>query len=303
MGRTMSSDLKDMQAFLQVARAGGFREAARATGGSAANLSDSVRRIEAQLAVRLLNRTTRSVRLTDAGRTLFDRIDPAFREIADAAEALGPYRDSPTGTLRLNVPVSAARLLPQLLPAFMGAYPDISVEIFTQESFVDVIAAGCDAGIRYGERLQKDMIAMPIGPRTQRSATAAATSYLERRGFPTHPRNLMEHNCIRGRFPSGAIAQWEFERDGELITVVPRGQLLVEIGDGIDLAVHSAAAGEGVVHLFEEWLQPMLASGQLVPVLQDWWQTFPGPFLYYPSRTLVPPPLRSFIDFVKARAC
>lgn len=298
----MTTKLADMQAFTQVARAGGFREAARLAGLSASNLSDAVKRLELQLGVRLFHRTTRSVGLTDAGKALLARVEPALRELDTATDAISALRGTPAGTLRLNVPVSAARLvLPHVLPAFLTAYPDIRVEVQTQESFVDVIAEGCDAGIRYGERLQQDMIAIPIGPRIQRSATAAAPSYLERRGRPSHPRDLFAHDCIRGQFPSGVVAGWEFEQDGEVITVVPQGQLLVEIGGGIDLAVELATAGNGIVHLFEDWLQPYFAAGRLVPVLEPWWQSFPGPFLYYPNRTLMPPPLRAFVDFVKSR--
>ncbi|TQT38243.1 LysR family transcriptional regulator, partial [Xanthomonas perforans] len=193
-----------MEAFVRVARAGGFREAAKSAGVSASTYSDAIKRMEASLGVRLFNRTTRSVVLTDAGNALLARIAPALLELENAREVVSAFRDTPTGTLRLNVPVSAARLvLPRILPAFMAAYPDITLEILTEESFVDVIAARCDAGIRYGERLQQDMVAIPIGPRVQRIATAAAPGYLDRRGRPTHPRELVAHDCIRGRFPSG----------------------------------------------------------------------------------------------------
>ncbi len=298
----MTNQLGEMQAFVLVARAAGFREAARVAGISASKLSDAVKRLEARLGVRLLNRTTRSVGLTDAGKALLARIEPALRELDTATDAMSGFRSTPTGTLRLNVPVSAARLvLPRILPPFMARYPDISVEVLTQESFVDVIAAGCDAGIRYGERLQQEMIALPIGPRVQRSATAASPSYLDRRGRPAHPRDLFDHDCIRGRFPSGVVSEWEFEQGEDVITIVPRGQLLVELGGGVDLAIEAAVAGNGIVHLFEDWLQPHLASGALEPVLKPWWQTFQGPFLYYPNRALVPPPLRAFIDFVRAQ--
>ncbi|MFA4576056.1 LysR family transcriptional regulator, partial [Xanthomonas perforans] len=191
-----------MEAFVRVARAGGFREAAKSAGVSASTYSDAIKRMEASLGVRLFNRTTRSVVLTDAGNALLARIAPALLELENAREVVSAFRDTPTGTLRLNVPVSAARLvLPRILPAFMAAYPDITLEILTEESFVDVIAARCDAGIRYGERLQQDMVAIPIGPRVQRIATAAAPGYLDRRGRPTHPRELVAHDCIRGRFP------------------------------------------------------------------------------------------------------
>ncbi len=296
----MSGHLADMEAFVRVARAGGFREAAKSAGVSASTYSDAIKRMEASLGVRLFNRTTRSVVLTDAGNALLARIAPALLELENAREVVSAFRDTPTGTLRLNVPVSAARLvLPRILPAFMAAYPDITLEILTEESFVDVIAARCDAGIRYGERLQQDMVAIPIGPRVQRIATAAAPGYLDRRGRPTHPRELVAHDCIRGRFPSGAIAEWEFERDGEVVTIVPQGQLLVEIGGGIELAIQAAIAGSGILHLFEQWLQPQFDTGALEPILRPWWQPFQGPYLYYPNRTLTPPALRAFIEFVK----
>ncbi|APP02012.1 LysR family transcriptional regulator [Xanthomonas perforans] len=289
-----------MEAFVRVARAGGFREAAKSAGVSASTYSDAIKRMEASLGVRLFNRTTRSVVLTDAGNALLARIAPALLELENAREVVSAFRDTPTGTLRLNVPVSAARLvLPRILPAFMAAYPDITLEILTEESFVDVIAARCDAGIRYGERLQQDMVAIPIGPRVQRIATAAAPGYLDRRGRPTHPRELVAHDCIRGRFPSGVIAEWEFERDGEVVTIVPQGQLLVEIGGGIELAIQAAIAGSGILHLFEQWLQPQFDAGVLEPILRPWWQPFQGPYLYYPNRTLTPPALRAFIEFVK----
>ncbi len=296
----MSGHLADMEAFVRVARAGGFREAAKSAGVSASTYSDAIKRMEASLGVRLFNRTTRSVVLTDAGNALLARIAPALLELENAREVVSAFRDTPTGTLRLNVPVSAARLLlPRILPAFMAAYPDITLEILTEESFVDVIAARCDAGIRYGERLQQDMVAIPIGPRVQRIATAAAPGYLDRRGRPTHPRELVAHDCIRGRFPSGVIAEWEFERDGEVVTIVPQGQLLVEIGGGIELAIQAAIAGSGILHLFEQWLQPQFDTGALEPILRPWWQPFQGPYLYYPNRTLTPPALRAFIEFVK----
>ncbi|MBV6807510.1 LysR family transcriptional regulator [Xanthomonas euvesicatoria] len=289
-----------MEAFVRVARAGGFREAAKSAGVSASTYSDAIKRMEASLGVRLFNRTTRSVVLTDAGNALLARIAPALLELENAREVVSAFRDTPTGTLRLNVPVSAARLvLPRILPAFMAAYPDITLEILTEESFVDVIAARCDAGIRYGERLQQDMVAIPIGPRVQRIATAAAPGYLDRRGRPTHPRELVAHDCIRGRFPSGVIAEWVFERDGEVVTIVPQGQLLVEIGGGIELAIQAAIAGSGILHLFEQWLQPQFDTGALEPILRPWWQPFQGPYLYYPNRTLTPPALRAFIEFVK----
>jgi DNA-binding transcriptional LysR family regulator len=299
----MKVDLNDLNALVAVARAGGFREAARANGISASSLSEAVRRLEAQVGVRLLNRTTRSVAPTDAGKGLLSRLVPALTEVEAALETVNDFRDRPAGTLRLNVPVVAARLvLPAIVPPFLAAYPDIRLEIIAEENFVDILEAGCDAGIRYDERLEQDMIAVPIGPRVQRFATAAAPSYLARRGRPEHPHDLLHHACLRGRFPSGTIPPWEFERDGEVVRVDPTGQLIVRIGGGADLNVDAALAGTGIIYLFEDWLRPHLDSGALEPILEPWWQSFSGPFLYYPGRRLVPPPLKAFVDFIRALA-
>ncbi|AOJ27784.1 MULTISPECIES: LysR family transcriptional regulator [Burkholderia] len=298
----MQTDLGDLNAFMAVARAGGFRDAARMTGLSASGLSEAVRRLEARLGVRLLHRTTRSVVPTEAGERLLARLGPALTEVAAALDDIDEFRDRPAGTLKLNVPVSASRLvLPAIVPRFLDAYPDIRLEVIADESFVDVLAAGCDAGIRYDERLEQDMIAVPIGPRVQRFATAAAPGYLDRHGRPRHPRDLLDHKCLRGRFASGAMLPWEFERDGEVVRVEPAaGPLLVQIGGASELLVDAALAGTGILHLFEEWVRPHFDSGALERVLEPWWRPFPGPFLYYPGRRLVPPALRAFIDFIKA---
>jgi DNA-binding transcriptional LysR family regulator len=297
----MAADIGDLNAFMTVARAGGFRDGARASGSSASGLSEAVRRLEAKLGVRLLNRTTRSVAPTEAGARLLDRLGPALAEVEAAMDVVNGYRDSPSGPLRLNVPVVAARLvLPGIVPAFLAAHPDIELQVIAEDGFVDMLAAGCDAGIRYGERLEQDMIAVPIGPREQRFATAASPDYLARRGTPEHPRDLLDHACVRGQFASGAMHDWEFERDGEIVKVTPKGPLIVRIGAATDLAVDAAVAGTGIIHLFEDWLRPHLDSGALVPVLEPWWQRFSGPFLYYPGRRHLPAPLRAFIDFVAA---
>jgi DNA-binding transcriptional LysR family regulator len=298
----MKADLGDLNAFIAVARAGGFRDGARASGVSASGISEAVRRLEAQLGVRLLHRTTRSVVLTEAGKRLLDRLGPALTEVEAALDVVNNFRDRPAGALRLNVPVSAVRLvLPAIVPPFLAAYPEIKLEIFAEDSFVDMLAAGCDAGIRYEERLEQDMIAVPIGPRVQRFATAAAPAYLDRHGRPEHPRDLLTHACLRGRFSSGTMTTpWEFERDGETVRVDPTGPLLVSVGTATDLAVDAAIAGTGIVCLFEDWLRPYFASGALLPVLEPWWPRFSGPYLYYSGRRLVPAPLRAFIDFVKS---
>jgi DNA-binding transcriptional LysR family regulator len=299
----MQIDPSDLGLFVDVARAGGFRQAARINGRSASRLSEIVRGLEEQLGVRLLNRTTRSVVPTEAGARLLERLGPALAEMEAAVDVVNGYRDRPAGALRLNVPTVAARLvLPAIIPPFLAAYPEVRVEVTVEERFVDIIAAGCDAGIRYDERLEADMIAMPIGARVQRFATAAAPAYLARHGRPEHPRDLLRHACLRTQFPSGVRAAWEFERDAEVLRIDPTGPLVVTAGGAADLAVEAAVAGVGVVHLFEDLLRPHLDRGTLEPVLQPWWQPFSGPFLYYPGRRLVPAPLRAFVDFVRATA-
>jgi DNA-binding transcriptional LysR family regulator len=299
----MDANLADLNAFLAVARAKGFREAARANGGSASAFSEAVRRLETQLGVRLLHRTTRSVSITEAGQRLVERLAPALTEVQAALDVVNGFRDRPAGTLRLNVAVSAARLiLPSIVPAFLAAYPDIELEVLADDSFVDVLAVGCDAGIRYEERLEKDMIAVPIGPRVQRFALAAAPAYLDRCGRPQHPSDLLHHACLRGRFTSGALPAWEFERDGEVVRIHPTGPLIVQIGSAVDLIVDAAIAGTGLVYLFEDWLRPQLDNSALEPVLEAWWPRFSGPFLYYSGRRLLPAPLRAFIDFIRAQA-
>jgi len=296
----MAIELNDLAAFASVAQAGGFREGARLSGVSASRLSEAVRRLEAQLGLRLLNRTTRSIAPTEAGARLLERLAPALGEVNAALDGVNAFRGRPAGTLRLNVPMTVSRLvLPAIVPPFLKAYPDIRLEVIVEEGFVDVLAAGCDAGVRYEERLEQDMIAVPIGPRVQRFATAASPTYLETHGRPQHPRDLLNHACIRGQFASGRVAIWEFEREGEIVRIDPTGPLVVRLGGAADLAVDAAIAGVGIVSSFEDWLRPELDSGALEPVLEPWWQSFSGPFLYYPGRRHLPAPLRAFVDFIK----
>lgn len=296
----MAMEMNDLAAFVSVARAGGFRDAARIAGVSASSLSTAVRRLEAKLGLRLLNRTTRSVAPTEAGERLIEKLTPLFSEMEAALDVLNVFRDKPTGTLRLNVPSGAARIvLPGIVARFLQVYPGIRVEVVVEDGFVDVLSIGCDAGIRYDERLEQDMIAMPIGPRVQRFATAATPAYLDAHGRPTHPGELLSHACLRGQFSSGAMPSWDFERDGEVIRVDPSGPLVVRPAAAVELALSAALAGLGVIHLYESMLRPYLESGALEPILEPWWQRFTGPFLYYPGRRHLPAPLRAFVDFLK----
>jgi len=299
----MATELDDLATFVAVVRAGGFRDAARLGNASASGLSEAVRRLETRLGVRLLNRTTRSVTPTEAGRRLFERLGPALGEVEAAVDVVNAFRERPAGTLRLNVPANVARtVLPSIVTPFLKAYPDIRLEVTAEDGFVDVLAAGFDAGIRYDERLEQDMIAVPIGPRTQCIATGAAPAYLAVHGRPEHPRDLLNHRCIRGRFSSGRMPVWEFERGDEIVRIEPPGPLTVQPGAAYDMAVAAAVEGLGIIHLFEDWLQPHFDSGALVPILEPWWQRFSGPFLYYAGRRYLPAPLRAFIDFIRTRS-
>jgi DNA-binding transcriptional LysR family regulator len=298
--QTMTLEFNDLAAFIAVAQAGGFRDAGRASGVSPSGLSTAVRRLESKLGVRLLNRTTRSVAPTEAGLRLLERLTPVLSEMEAALDVLNGFRDKPAGTLKLNVPAGVARVvLPPILAAFQQAYPDIRAEVTVEDSYVDILSAGCDAGIRYDERLEQDMVAVPIGPRIQRIVTAAAPAYLATHGRPEHPRDLLTHACLRVQFASGAVPVWEFERDGEIVRVEPTGPLVVKPGAAFDLVISHAIAGLGVVRMYEDMLRPHFDSGALEPVLEDWWQAFSGPFLYYPGRKHLPAPLRAFVDFVK----
>lgn len=290
-------DLSDLGAFVAVTRARSFRGAANLRGVSASSLSEAMRRLEAQLGVRLLNRTTRSVTPTEAGQRLLERISPALDEIGGALDTLNSFRASPTGTLRLNVPIIVARhVLPSIASRFLLAHPGITLEVSAEDTFIDVLAAGFDAGIRYDESLARDMIAVPLGPRRQNFVAAAAPSYLAKHGTPKHPSELVQHACIGHRFASGRLATWDFVRRGKTVRITPVGPLNAS---ALELEVHAAESGLGVIHTFDEFLRPSIDRGTLVPVLEDWWQSFSGPFLYYPSRTHMPAPLRAFVDFLK----
>ncbi|WP_313026772.1 LysR family transcriptional regulator [Pseudomonas lopnurensis] len=293
-------NLTDVALFAAVVEAGGFRAAAQKRGMSASSLSDCVRRLESDVGVRLLNRTTRSVTATAAGERLLERLRPALQEIVSAFNDLDDDAHRPVGTLRLNVPVPVARyMLPNLLARFLELYPGVKVEVMMDNTFIDVIAAGYDAGVRYEESLAKDMIAVPIGPRRQRFVAAAAPAYLAARGRPLHPAELEGHELLGHRFESGKVGIFEFEKDGRTFRIPPRGQLLTS---SHDLKISGAIAGLGIVYTFEDFLREALADGRLVPILEDWWQAFDGPYLYYHGRRHIPSPLRAFVDFIKAEA-
>lgn len=293
-----AANLSDLDAFMAVATTRSFRGAASLRGVSASSLSEALRRLETDLGVRLLNRTTRSVTPTEAGERLLKQLTPALSDIEGALDAVTSLRDRPAGTLRINVPeIVATKILPPLVSRFLLAHPGITMEIAANNTFVDVVAEGFDAGIRYEEKLERDMIAIPIGPRTQRYVAAAAPSYLAAHGTPRHPRDLVNHACIRHRFASGRSPDWEFERGGKTVKVSPQGPL---VGSNAELEIEAAVAGLGIIYSFAEFIEPEIERGALTTILADWSISFPGPYLYFPGRRHMPAPLRAFVDFIKA---
>ncbi len=290
-------DPADLSAFLAIARHKSFRKAATELGVTPSALSHSLRAIEERLDLRLLNRTTRSVALTEAGETLFHRVQPAFRDIDDALEDLNSFRgDKPSGRLRLNASLPAARyvLLP-IVTRFIRAYPDIHVELVADNALVDMVSQGFDAGVRLGESLAADMIATAIGPR-QRFLPVATPEFFARHGKPVAPQDLHRFACIRFRFMSGAIFNWEFERGGISLDVDVQGPLTLT---DMDQMVQAALDGIGIAYVMEACARPHLDCGRLVSVLEDWCPYDPGFFLYYPSRRQMPAALRAFVDFAK----
>jgi DNA-binding transcriptional LysR family regulator len=290
-------DPADLSTFLAIATHRSFRRAAIELGVTASALSHALRNLEERLGLRLVNRTTRSVALTEAGQQLYTRVGPAFRDIDDAIEDLNAFRGAPSGTLRINAAPSSARVM--LLPIvtrFLKAYPDIRVEITVDTALVDVVSAGFDAGIRFGEIIAGDMIAVPIGPR-QRSAVIASPDYFSRYAIPREPRDLLHLPCIRYRFPSGAFYRWEFERGGTEVEIEVDGKLTLS---DQDLMIDAALEASGIAYVFEGLAETHLSSGRLIRVLEDWCPYYPGFFIYYPGRRQMPAALRAFVDFAKS---
>jgi len=286
----------DLSIFLCIAQHLNFSRAAVDLGLTPSALSHSLRALENRLGVRLFNRTTRSVALTEAGERLYARLKPAFRDIDDALEDLNHFRDKPSGNLRITAGRQACELV--LLPiagAFLQAYPDIRLEVVESDALLDIVAAGFDAGVRFGNRLEADMVSLPIGP-TLRSVVVASPAFLERHAAPQKPEDLHTLPCIRHRFPSGALYRWEFERGGIDQEIEVNGPLT--LGD-VSLMVGPALQGLGLAYVFEDMVSEHLAAGRLVQVLADWCPYYPGLHLYYPSRRHVPAPLKAFIDFAR----
>jgi DNA-binding transcriptional LysR family regulator len=287
----------EMSAFVAVAERASFAKAALHLGISRSALSETIRGLEERLGVRLLNRTTRSVALTEVGERLLSQLRPALQGLEDAVESMNVFRDKPGGNLRLTVPRPAARsIIEPKLAKFLAAYPAITLEIITDSALTDIVRDRFDAGIRPGHRVARDMIALRVGE-DARPTLVASSGYLDRHGVPKNPEDLQSHNCIRQRFSSGAIASWSFQKRGKSLDVVVKGSLIVSDGD---LALRAAVDGVGIARLPLASVQDEIQSKRLVLLLQDWTPPSVGFYLYYPSRRQMPAALKAFIDFVRA---
>ncbi|MER9593443.1 LysR family transcriptional regulator [Mesorhizobium sp. M0244] len=288
--------LSQLAVLATVAQCGSFRGAAKELAIAPSAVSHAVSSLEARLGVRLLARSTRSVAPTEEGAQLLERLRPALSEIDLALESAIEARDRPAGNLRLTVPRTAAHLaLTPRLGAFASAYPDIVLEIVIEDRFTDVVEGGFDAGVRLGESLQRDMIAVRIGP-DLRGAVVGAPFYFETSPNPQHPHDLAGHRCIRFRFSSGILYRWEFEKNGEEIEIPVQGPLIL---DEDHLIANAAVDGAGLAFVFEDYVRDAIAAGKLIRVLEDWCPPFDGFFVYYPSRRQMRPALRAFVDFFK----
>jgi DNA-binding transcriptional LysR family regulator len=288
-------DLRDLAAFVTVARHRNFRRAATELQISPSALSENLRDLEARLGVRLLNRTTRSVAPTEAGERLLSKLTPALRDVRDAVSDVQGQRNIPAGRLRINAASPAVQhVLAPMVGPFLEQFPEIRLEVVDTPALIDIVAEGFDAGVRYEENLARDMIAVSLGP-PQRYVLAASPRFLRSHGRPQKPEDVLGQPCIVIRFPSGAVLPWEFEKDGRQVKFVPVARLsCMHVG----LQLQAAIDGVGFTMTFEETTQEAVRAGQLETVLEDWCPPFPGPFLYYPSRRQAPPTLAAFINFV-----
>jgi DNA-binding transcriptional LysR family regulator len=289
-------ELSVLAAFLVVAEERSFTRAAKRLGVSQSALSHAMRGLEEHIGVRLLARTTRSVAPTEAGEQLLAHLRPALVDIRGALEGISGLRDKPTGRVRLLVPRFAAMtVLAPKLGQFARDYPDVVLDITTDDSRVDLVAAGFDAGIQFGEFIQQDMTAVRVSP-DHRPAIVGSPDYFRSHPRPKSPRDLLQHRCINFRHGSAGVYRWEFDKAKQSLTVAVHGPLIV---DDVEIMTRAAIDGVGLAFMTEEHASPYLASGVLVRVLEDWCPPFPGYFLYYPSRRQQPAALAALIEALR----
>jgi DNA-binding transcriptional LysR family regulator len=292
-------DLADLAAFAVVAEEGSFTRAAARLSVSQSALSHTLRKLEARLGIRLLTRTTRSVSTTEAGERLLDALRPAIADIDRQLANLSDLRDRPAGTIRITTPEHAAQtLLWPVIDRFMRDYPDVQVELSADYSLTDIVAGRFDAGVRLGEQLAKDMIAVQIGP-SLRMAVVAAPSYLAEHGKPKTPHDLTRHKCINLRmWSSGALYVWEFEKGGKEVNVRVEGQITL---NSMPLVMEAVRAGHGIAYVMEDRARPLIDSGEAVQVMESWCPWFDGYHLYYPSRRQPTPAFSLLVEALRYR--
>jgi DNA-binding transcriptional LysR family regulator len=292
----LRNDLNTLAAFLAVAEERSFTKAAKRLGVSPSAMSHAIRGLEEEIGVRLLSRTTRSVAPTEGGEQLLARLRPALTDVQDAVEQLSGLRDQPAGRVRLLVPrLAGTTVLGPKLAKFIRDYPDVVLDITADDSRLDIVAGGFDAGIHFGEYIQKDMIAVRVS-KDHRAAIVGAPSYFKSHPKPKTPHDLLQHRCINFRHGSAGVYRWEFEKGKKSLSVAVNGPLIV---DDVETLVRAAIDGIGLAFVSDERVSPQLASGELMRVLEDWCQPFPGFFLYYPSRRQQPAALSALIDALR----
>ncbi|MGA8614013.1 MAG: LysR substrate-binding domain-containing protein [Xanthobacteraceae bacterium] len=289
-------EIAELAAFAAIAERSSFVKAAGVLGVSPSKISKMIRALEERLGVRLFNRTTRSVALTEAGEHLFAQVRPALDELGSALESINGFRNTPAGILRLSVSsVAAAMVMAPMLGRFIATYPAITLDVSVKDGSIDLIKGRFDAGIRRDTRIEQDMIAVRVS-RAARIVTVASPVYLAKRGTPKIPRDLLQHNCIRFRLADGTIAKWEFEKGGRKLAVPVDGSLIV---DNVDLMSCGLLAGVGLGYLVEPYVDAYIRERRLVPVLEDWSPRFSGWHIYYPGRRQMQTPLKVFIEFIR----
>jgi DNA-binding transcriptional LysR family regulator len=292
----LQNDLSALSAFLAVAEERSFTRAAKRLGVTPSAMSHAMRVLEEGVGVRLLSRTTRSVAPTNAGEKLVARLCPAITDIQEALDQVSGLRNKPAGHVRLLVPrLAASTVLAPKLGQFARDYPDIVLDVTTDDSRIDIVAEGFDAGIHFGEYIEKDMIAVRVSA-DLRPVIVGSPEYLKSNGRPKLPRDLLRHRCINFRHGDAGLYRWEFEKGKKSLSVAVNGPLIV---DDLDLVIRAALDGVGLAYMSEDNAAPHLASGALVRVLEDWCQPFPGFFLYYPSRRQQPAALSALIDVLR----
>jgi DNA-binding transcriptional LysR family regulator len=295
----MQASLKELEAAVAIARRGTFRAASIDLGISTTALSHTIGRLESALGVRLFNRTTRSVSLTDAGRLFIQHVAPSLQDLHAALETVREQRETPSGTIRINAaPFAARAIISPLVLEFVRRYPDMNVDIVTEGRMIDIVRDGFDLGVRVAGLVPSDMIAVSLG-RPQRHAVVGSPAYFERHCVPVVPPDLLTHKCIRVRLPDGSTYRWRFEKDGEQVQIDVEGQISL---DEASLTRAAVLAGAGIGYLFEQDILPEIKTGRVIRVLEDWTPPYPGLCLYYPGRRNLSAGVRAFLELARELA-